>query len=235
MTSIDNNVCALIPARGGSKGIPRKNIGSFNGQPLLSYTIKAALDCPQIKRVIVSTDCQEIAAIASDFGAEVPFLRPAELASDEASGMAPVLHCLKNISECNSLILLQPTSPLRTSSHIAEALDLHFTTGNSVVSVTKSSKHPAWMYRINSDLVMDKLLSLDAQRRQDLDDIYYLNGAIYIASRNQLTDYETFIVNSTRAYIMDAAHSIDIDTYLDWDFAEFLYSRSQSTIYSDHR
>ena len=134
---------ALIPARGGSKGIPRKNIRSFCGKPLIQWTIELALSAPSVDRVVVSTDDLEIANCARSCGAEVPFLRPKHLASDTASGIAPVLHALEQLPEVSDILLLQPTSPLRHLNDINAIVDIYRNSGNQVVvSVTPSNKHP---------------------------------------------------------------------------------------------
>ena len=174
---------ALIPARGGSKGIPRKNIRSFYGKPLLQWSIEAALASDCIHEVVVSTDDLEIARLASSLGAQVPFLRPAELATDTASGIATVLHALEQLPQVSDVLLLQPTSPLRTSSDIEAIMALRQQTGReSAVSLTPSAKHPAWTYSLTGDQLLEPLLQLKgAHCRQQLPPSYVLNGALYLS------------------------------------------------------
>lgn len=220
---------ALIPARGGSKGIPRKNIRSFCGKPLLQWSIDAALAALCVDQVVVSTDDPEIAEVARACGAEVPFLRPAELASDTASGIAPVLHCLEQLPKARDLLLLQPTSPLRISADIETIVALRQQAGcESAVSVTPSSKHPAWMYGLSDLQRLEPLLQLDGGYcRQELPTAYVLNGALYLASRDFLLREGAFITSETVGYVMPSERSVDIDTPLDWQWAEFLMEQKE--------
>lgn len=215
---------ALIPARGGSKGIPRKNIRPFCGKPLLQWTIDAALAAACIDQVVVTTDDPEIADLAKAGGAEVPFLRPAELASDTASGIAPVLHALEQLPHVTDVVLLQPTSPLRVSNDIDEIVALRMQADReSAVSLSPSAKHPFWMYSLSQNQLLEPLLQLNsAHCRQHLPAAYVLNGAIYLASRLFLLREQVFIGNDTLGYVMPHERSVDIDTLLDWHWAEFL-------------
>jgi len=220
---------ALIPARGGSKGIARKNIRPFYGKPLIQWSIEAALAAPSIDRVVVSTEDQEIAELALAGGAEVPFLRPAELASDEASGIAPVLHALAQLQEVSDLLLLQPTSPLRAVEDIEAIVKLRRQAGcASAVSLTPSPKHPAWMYSLTkTDKLKALLINESAYCRQQLPPAYVLNGALYFASKQFLLSEQAFISVNTVGYVMPAERSVDIDTPLDWQWAEFLMQQQQ--------
>jgi CMP-N-acetylneuraminic acid synthetase len=215
---------ALIPARGGSKGIPRKNIRTLFGKPLLQWSIDAALAASCVDHVVVSTDDPEIAEVAKAGGAEVPFLRPAELASDTAPGIAPVLHALEQLPQVSDLLLLQPTSPLRTSADIEAVVALRQQAGReSAVSLTPSAKHPAWMYTLSQDHHLEPLLQMDgAHCRQQLPLAYVLNGALYLASRSFLMNEQAFIRQDTVGYVMPPERSVDIDTLFDWQWAEFL-------------
>lgn len=215
---------ALIPARGGSRGIPRKNILPFCGKPLLHWTIDAALASACVDQVVVSTEDQEIAEVAKAGGAEVPFLRPAELASDEAPGILPVLHALEQLPKVSDVLLLQPTSPLRSSADIETIVATREQTGKeSAVSVTPSAKHPAWMYSVSDAQRLEPLLQLDGVHcRQQLPTAYVLNGALYLASRDFLLREEALISPDTVGYVMPPERSVDIDTPLDWQWAEFL-------------
>ena len=220
---------ALISARGGSKGIPRKNIRSFCGKPLLQWSIDAALATACVDQVVVSTDDPEIAQVAKACGAEVPFLRPAELATDIASGIAPVLHALEQLPQVSDVLLLQPTSPLRTSADIEAIVALRQQAGReSAVSLTPSAKHPAWMYSLSQDQRLQPLQQQDGVHcRQQLVPAYVLNGALYLASRAFLLREQAFIAPDTLGYVMPAERSVDIDTPLDWQWAEFLMEQQQ--------
>jgi len=220
---------ALIPARGGSKGIPRKNIRLFCGKPLLQWSIDVALMSSCIDQVVVSTEDTEIAAIAKAGGAEVPFLRPEELASDETPGIASVLHALEQLPEVDDLLLLQPTSPLRRVEDVDDIVQLRRQAGSeSAVSVTLSTKHPAWMYALSEDLLLQSILTdSPAFCRQQLPPAYVLNGAFYLATRSLLERERTFINSSTVGYIMPADRSVDIDYPLDWQWGEFLMQQKK--------
>lgn len=221
------SLLALIPARGGSKGIPRKNIRPFCGKPLLQWSIDVALASPSVDRVVVSTDDPEIADIARAGGAEVPFLRPAEFATDNAPGIAPVLHVLEQLSDVSDLLLMQPTSPLRRIEDVEGVIALgQKTVGDTVVSITPSGKHPAWMFSLSEDQVMQRLLDIsDHSCRQQLPPAYVLNGALYLASRSLLEREGTFLTSCTLGYVMPLERSVDIDTLLDWQWAEYLMQK----------
>ena len=215
---------ALIPARGGSKGIPRKNIRAIAGKPLIAWTIEAALAAKGVERVVVSTEDEEIAAVAREWGADVPFMRPAELASDEAPGIAPVLHAIEQLPDHDALVLLQPTSPLRTAAHIDAMLAFAERSGaSSVVSVREVGDHPAWMFRRDADGALHRYdTSADAARRQDLSDLYTLNGAMYWIETKRLRETKALVSEDTLGFTMDDESSVDIDTMLDWRLAEVL-------------
>lgn len=217
-------ILALIPARGGSKGIPRKNIKIIAGKPLIVWTIEAALRSPYIHTVIVSTDDEEIAAIARKAGAQVPFMRPAELASDGASGMAPVTHALDMLPGYDAVLLLQPTSPLRSTADIDACIALAaMREAPAVVSVTEPDAHPYWTYRVDDGLHMRPMVDAPAvTRRQDLPLAAALNGALYFATTAWLRDNGSFMGDATLAYIMPRERSVDLDTPFDWKFAELL-------------
>lgn len=219
---------ALIPARGGSKGIPRKNVRPIAGKPLIAWTIEAALGAAGVSRVVVSTDDEAIAGIAREYGAEAPFLRPAELATDEAPGISPVLHAVETLPEHDDVILLQPTSPLRGAEHIASMLAFAEARGaTSVVSVCEAGKHPAWMYRMDEEGRLAPLIASDAARRQDLPAAYALNGAMYWIRTAELRQSHTLVGPDTIGFSMDAESSVDIDTPLDWRIAEYLLEERQ--------
>jgi CMP-N-acetylneuraminic acid synthetase len=215
-------VFALIPARGGSKGIPRKNIREIAGKPLIAWTIEAARTARGVDAVVVSTEDNEIAEVARAWGAEVPFLRPVGLAADETPGIDPVLHTITLLPQYDAVLLLQPTSPLRSSADIEGLLALAGQTGApSIVSLCESPVHPDWMYRMDQDNRINPLLSTPpATRRQDLPPVYALNGALYYARTAWLQEQRNFIGPGTLGYPMPEERSIDIDDWLDWRFAE---------------
>lgn len=218
----------LIPARGGSKGIPRKNIRALAGKPLIAWTIEAALRSKRLARVVVSTDDHEIAETARRYGADVPFMRPAELSQDSTPGLPPVLHALDQLPEHDSVLLLQPTSPLRTADDIDACLRLaEETDAQSVVSVSEPESHPYWTYRLTADRHLAPLYEASAiGRRQDLPPAYALNGALYLADASWLRASRQLVDRDTIGYIMPRERAIDIDTLEDWELAEWRIKRN---------
>ena len=217
-------VLALIPARGGSKSIPRKNIRPLAGKPLIAHTIVAACQSRGLARVVVSTDDADIAEVARQWGAEVPFLRPPELADDTTPGIDPVLHALELIPEATQVLLLQPTSPLRSLADIEGILAFKAQHScPSVVSITASAKHPQWMVRLSADHQLTPVLPpAPADTRQQLEPVYAFNGALYLADRTWLQNQSSFVGPGTLGYPMPPERSVDIDTPLDWLWAETL-------------
>lgn len=216
---------ALIPARGGSKGIPRKNILPFCGKPLLQWSIDAALAANCVDQVVVSTEDPVIAALATQCGAEVPFKRPPELAIDSAPGIGVVLHALEQLPSVSDLLLLQPTSPLRTAADIEAIVSFRSKCkSDAAVSITRSFKHPAWMYNISKGNYLQPLFNSAEPhaQRQQLQPAYVLNGALYLASRDFLIRERGFLRDDTVGFVMHPERSVDIDTSLDWKWAEFL-------------
>lgn len=222
---------ALIPARGGSKGIPRKNIRPLAGKPLIAWTIEAAMATPGIERVVVTTEDDEIAAVAREWGGDVPFMRPAELASDEAPGIAPVLHAIAELPDDDDVILLQPTSPLRETAHITGLLEFaREKSATSVVSVREVDDHPSWMFHRGESGSLERYARFDeAARRQDLSELYTLNGAMYWITRDRLLATEALVAEDTLGFVMDSESSVDIDTMLDWRLAETLLSAREGS------
>lgn len=215
---------ALIPARGGSKGIPRKNIKPIAGKPLIAWSIEAAYRSRMFDSVVVSTEDEEIAEVARQCGAQVPFLRPPELAQDDTPGIDPVLHALEQLPEFESVLLLQPTSPLRTTEDIDACIGLaQGMQVPSVVSVSEPEKHPYWMYRLDADQRLQPLIDVPPIAcRQELPSIYAMNGALYYSRADRLRQHRTFITDETVAYIMPPERSVDLDNLLDWKLAELL-------------
>jgi CMP-N-acetylneuraminic acid synthetase len=234
------HVLAVITARGGSTTLPRKNILPFCGKPLIAYSIEAASGARRagapLDRLIVSTDDAEIAGISRDFGAEVPFVRPPELAKSDTPSLPVVQHAVAFAEREGGLaydwiLLLQPTSPLRTEGDIAEALGLVATPATTaVVSVTSANtSHPRKLRLIEGGILRPfQDGGFQPVRRQDLGvDVYKTNGAIYLARRDMLMQEGSFYGDCPRPLVMPMERSIDIDTQLDFDIAEFLYRRSR--------
>ncbi|MFI5447148.1 cytidylyltransferase domain-containing protein [Polaromonas sp. UC242_47] len=222
------NTFALIPARGGSKGIPRKNIKLIAGKPLIVWTIEAALRSSLLSAVVVSTDDPEIADVARRAGAQVPFMRPSELALDQTPGLDPVLHALDQLPQYDSVLLLQPTSPLRTTEDIDACLRLAMQQhARSAVSVSEADTHPYWTYRLTKDQALSRFVDAEPiARRQDLPQAFALNGALYFADANWLRSSGTLVGPETLAYVMAKERSVDVDTPLDWKMAELLLKDS---------
>lgn len=215
-------VLALIPARGGSKGIPDKNITNLAGKPLIAWTIEAAQVCSKIDAVVLSSDEHAIIEVAVRYGCIVPFIRPSELATDEATSMDVVHHALEQLPEFDVVLLLQPTSPLRTAADIEACLDL-LRDAPAIVSVRPSEDHPYLTFEINDLGIMTpyaKPSPAQSLRRQDLPGAWCLNGAIYAADVKWLKNKRSFISPETIAYRMPAARSLDIDTPADLRLAE---------------
>lgn len=222
----NKSVLAIIPARGGSKGVPHKNIREVAGKPLIGWTIEEAKKSGFIDRLVVSTDDLEIADIAIRWGGEVPFLRPVELARDDSSGIAPVIHMLTTIQRSYDLVvLLQPTSPLRTAEDIDGAIALMVNQkAKACVSVVEPDKSPYWMYSLDGAGHLVSLLKGDYACRQDIPPIYALNGAVYVAEVSWLLTKQVFISDETVAYIMPKDRSIDIDTETDIAISNIILS-----------
>jgi CMP-N,N'-diacetyllegionaminic acid synthase len=222
----DKSVLAVIPARGGSKGLPNKNILDFAGKPLIAWSIEAASGSKYIDRFILSTDSQEIANVAKQYNCEVPFIRPRKLATDDANGNDVMLHVIELIDgNYDILLFLQPTSPLRITDDIDHALEVMVhEKASALVSVCKSSKPLHWHHTIENDGTLKPVYphNVIATNRQDQAPTYIPNGALYIASTNDFKDAKTFYTDSTLAYIMPPERSVDIDSLIDFYTAEAL-------------
>jgi len=211
---MSSSLLAIIPARGGSKGLPRKNILPVGGKPLIAWTITAALEASSIDEVILSSDDDETIKMAGEWGCNAPFVRPARLASDTASSIDVVLHALGMFPGFDYVALLQPTSPLRTSIDIDDAFKILTVSGaNSCVSMCLAEESPFWMYRVRENMQLESLLpDQNVSRRQDLPPVYVLNGAIYLARVSWLLQSRNFISEDCVAHIMPRERSLDIDT-----------------------
>jgi len=222
---------AIIPARGGSKGLPGKNIAMLGGKPLIQHTIEAALKSHCIKDIVVSTDSMDIAEVSRRAGASVPFMRPAELATDEAKSIDVLIHAVQYYEEQQSrevdyIMLLQPTSPLRSTDDINQAFDLFVKQqADSLQSVTVSHSHP-YLLRTLVDGQLAPYLQEEAPhlRRQDLHEVYVLNGAIYIMKRDLLIEHYRTVGDRNCGYVMSKENSIDIDDELDLKFAQMIWA-----------
>ena len=219
------SVLALVPARGGSKGLPRKNVLPLCGKPLIAWSIEAARRSRYVDRIIVSSDDQEILDAARGAGAEVPFVRPPALATDEASSMDVALHALDAVGQSyDYLVLLQPTSPLRRAEDIDGCLEACLKyDAPSCVSVTEPDKSPFWMY---TEDARGRLVPLfpgrDTDRRQELPVVQALNGAVYVSRTSSLRAHRKFLSAETVAWHMPRARAVDIDSDLDFRIAALL-------------
>jgi CMP-N-acetylneuraminic acid synthetase len=211
----------LIPARGGSRGVPGKNLALVGGRPLLDWTVDAAAGAGPPARVVVTTDAEDIAERARALGAEVPFLRPPELAADDTPGIAPILHAVETLAaegyQPDLVVCLQPTSPLRGAEDVRAALALFADDGvDAVVSVSPARRHPLWMKTIDSGGWLRPFSAEPAPpTRQALPPVYALNGAIYAARRDVLLETRGWYTDRTRAYVMPPDRSWDVDTPFD--------------------
>lgn len=223
-------ILGLIPARGGSKGIPRKNIRPLKGKPLIYFTIDAALASKYLDRIIVSTDSEEIAQIARKANAEVPFIRPTDLAQDTTPMYDVIVHTIREMEKNNwmpdILVLLQPTSPFRTVAHIDEAIEVfQKSSASCLISVKRAKENPHWMKSIKNGFLQPFLEDKPfIDSRQALPEIYYPNGAIFIWKTNYLLSSTQQFPEDSVPYEMDEITSIDLDDPVDWQYAEFLMS-----------
>lgn len=221
-------ILAITPARGGSKRLPGKNIKHLNGKPLIQWTIDVALSVREITRVMVTTDCEAIAEIAKQAGAEVPFLRPPELATDTSSSIDVIRHALDFYraqgEEFDFVLLLQPTSPIRSGDDIRLAIEqLEANAADAVVSVCPCEHSPLWANTLPDDRSMADFIRHEVSllRSQDLPDYYRINGAIYLTRVNRFYQENTLFLSSrVFAYVMDNESSVDIDHELDFLIAE---------------
>ena len=232
MKDTSAKVLAVITARGGSKGLPRKNLLPLAGRPLIAWTVAAARQAACVDRVIVSTDTAEIAEAARKAGAEVPFMRPPELATDSAGSIEVLRHAVKMCPGYTYLLLLQPTSPLRTAADIDAAFALmRASDARSCVSVCEVEESPWLMFCKNTAAQLERLLPepVAGSRRQDLPTVYRLNGAIYLARTEWFLAEGCLLGRDTVGYVMPAKRSVDIDTSADFELAEQLMTADRST------
>jgi CMP-N-acetylneuraminic acid synthetase len=221
---------AIIPARGGSKRLPKKNIKHFCGKPLIQWTIECAKSCSDIEEVIVSTDCPDIAAISRAAGAKVPFMRPSDLAADQSSSFELVKHAINFYAQkdvkIKNIILLQPTSPLRTTKNLQEAINRYNEEGaNAVVSVTKLEHNPLSIGELESNGSLSNIIKkINSSNHTSNQLNYRINGAIYILNCAKIIQHSNlFFDDQSFAYIMPNHESVDIDTIEDFITAEALF------------
>lgn len=217
----------VIPARGGSKGVPKKNIKLLNDKPLINYTIDAAQEIFDNEIICITTDSEEIKnVVESTTSLKVPFLRPKELAVDNAGTYEVLLHAIDFYEKkgyiADTLILLQPTSPFRTSTHIQEAMKLYSKDIDMVVSVKETKSNPYYvLFEENEDGYLSKSKEANFIRRQDCPDVWELNGALYIINIKSLKTGSISTFSKSIKYVMNEIDSVDIDTIIDWKLAEF--------------
>lgn len=216
-------VLAVVTARGGSKGIPHKNLREVAGRPLLAWSIAAGRTSRYIDRLVLSSEDDEIIAAALRLGCEVPFVRPPRLAADDTPGIEPVLHALEQLPGYDYVVLLQPTSPLRISKDIDCCLELCEQQGApACVSVRRSRENPCFTFCVGPDGRMSPVVSNGNHggRRQDFPDFFVLNGAVYVAQPEWLKRTRSFVAEGAIAYVMPGERSLEIDE--EDDFLHFL-------------
>ena len=214
----------IIPAREGSKGVPGKNIKLLNGKPLILYTIEEARKVFNDDEICVSTDDEKIKNVVEETGLKVPFLRPSELARDNSGTYEVLLHAVKFYEDKNyypdTLILLQPTSPFRTSKQIKEAFEEYSNDIDMIVSVKKTKSNPYYiLFEENENGFLEKSKKANLKRRQDCPEVWEFNGAIYVINCKSLKNRDISKFKRIRKYEMDEFSSHDIDTLFDWDIA----------------
>lgn len=228
----EKKILALILARGGSKGLPGKNILPLKDKPLIAWTIESAKKSKYIDRIVLSTDSNEIAEVAQKFGCDVPFMRPAELAKDSTPSIDPIIHALQALPrEFDSVLILQPTSPLRSTDDIDGIIEYFYTEqASTAVSVTEVESHPYWTFRIEGAKLVPFIDDgLKATRRQDLPPAYSINGALYLTKTDFVLKNRALIDPQTIAYKMPQERSIDIDTGEDLALCEFYLQKRQTS------
>jgi CMP-N,N'-diacetyllegionaminic acid synthase len=233
-------IICVIPARGGSKGITGKNIVEFDGKPLLHWSIAAAKGSGRVARVFVSTDDERIMEVAKQSGAEVPFIRPAQLAGDDVHSVHVVLHVLEWLeqqrqSEPAGIMMLLPTSPLRTADDVAAAADLFLVRGaEALVSVSDLGKYMTNLRYLRGESLVPIAPEVDLNaQRQGLEKLYGVNGSIFIAKPTVLREKKTFHIDGAIGYVMDLFHSIDINTHDDFYLAERIRAIMMSAEWSE--
>jgi CMP-N,N'-diacetyllegionaminic acid synthase len=231
-------VLGVIPARGGSKGLPGKNIRPLNGKPLIAWTIDEAKASKMISKVIVSTDDKEIARVAEGYGAEVPFYRPAELASDTATSMDVIIHALDFFAakgeHFDVVMMLEPTSPLRERADIDKALQMLASTegAESVVGICKSeASHPDFLVTLTGEGFLRSKADFIVKRRQELEDVYFYEGTLYASYVDVLRKKRNFYHNNTLGYIVPRWKSFEVDDMLDMVIIEAVMKAREQKLF----
>lgn len=213
------SVLAVITARGGSSGVPRKNVRDVGGKPLIAWTIEASHGSQYVDQTILSTDDDEIISVAGQWDCEAPFVRPVELANGETPGFSVLVHALETVEETfDYAVLLQPTSPLRTTDDIDKCIEICVrSNAPACVSVTEPHVSPYRMYRLDEKQRIQAILERPANphRRQDLPTVHALNGAVYVVACDWFLLTQQFCTPDTLAYVMPPERSIDIDIEVD--------------------
>lgn len=225
----DKKVLAIIPARGGSKGVLRKNVRLLAGKPLIAWTIEEAKKSKYIDRLILTSEDDEIVETAKTYGCDVPFIRPNELAEDTTPGIEPILHAVERIKGYDYIVLLQPTSPFRLVEDIDGCIERIIETQSpTCVSVTGVDSSPYWMYTVTKQGAMQPLIEQEGltAQRQDLPVVYSLNGAVYVAGIDYLKASRSFLTKDTTAFVMPSDRSYDIDTEDDFLWCEWMMNQS---------
>ncbi|HCX61781.1 MAG TPA: acylneuraminate cytidylyltransferase [Clostridiales bacterium] len=232
----DEKILCIIPVRGGSKGVYRKNLRNLGNKPLIQWTIEEAQKSEYINKIIISTEDEEIENVCEKMGVQV-IKRPIELATDDSPTIDSIMYTLNIFEDVEKYVpdyvmLLQCTSPFRTVTDIDGAIEALLSKDKnykSLISVTKEEHPPWWLKSINEDGILKDFISYDKKqysRRQSFPSLYRLNGAIYICEINELKKQKSFETDSTLAYIMDGNASIDIDTEEDLEFAEYIFEKN---------
>lgn len=226
-------ILAVIPARGGSKGVPRKNIIEVGGHPLIKYTIDCGKNSKYLDRTVISTEDLLIKRVAEENGGDVPFLRPKELAEDTSKTIDCIVHAVNTLKsmgeEYDYVIILQNTVPLRKSWHVDEAIEMIVDSSErSLVSISEVDKHPILMRTLNEDKTVKNLLHMNStMRRQDFPKFYKVDGAIAIQKIDTEFNLETSINDGKLGYVMERKYSTDIDNYLDIKIIEYYLEKEK--------
>ena len=224
-------VLGIIPARGGSKGVPGKNIRTLGGKPLIAWTIEAAGKSKFLDAFVLSSDDEQIIAVAKEWGCPVPFVRPAALAQDDTTSVDVMLHALKELPGYDYLVMLQPTSPFRLPEDIDNCIATCIAKNvASCVSITEVDKSPYWMFSVDGDDTMTPIMPGENKlyyRRQNLPKVYVLNGAVYVARCSTFLERLKFVAADTLGYQMPKERSVDIDTELDFLSCEFALNNAR--------
>ena len=233
MTDPGAMVLGVVPARGGSKGVPGKNIRPVLGKPLIAYAIECGLESPSVDHLIVTTDSPQIASIAREYGADVPFMRPAELSADTTPMLPVLLHAITEAEghyneKVDAIVLLDPTGPLRAVDDVEQCIKLlRDSSCDAVVSGNTAHRNPYFNMAVqnNGYVRLMAQASEPVGRRQDCPVVYDLNTVVWVYSRRAIMEERARIPERTLLYLVSPERAIDIDTDLDFEILEFLMSR----------